>query len=167
MFIESTGIEKEKKPDQNAKRIETGEEPIVDIEVNKATLELWEKRGLKDDILALVNDFETLVPEGEKFLFHPANFEYIGEFVDRAKYSFRKIGGKNLEEKIKEVENETSKAILNFAFNELKFDPKNPELIKQETINGGDEITLKYFKTNHPNLVLIYDSIDWWLGRKE
>lgn len=155
MFIESEGIEKEKK------------EPIVDIEINKATLKHWEKQGLKDDILTLINDFEKLVPEGEKFVFHPANFEYIREFLDRVKHSFREIGGKNVEEKIKEVENETKKAILNFAFNELKFDPQNPELIKQETINGGDEITLKYFKTNHPNFLLIYDGIDWWLGKKE
>lgn len=151
-------------------KIEKGDkEPIVDIEINKATLETWEKHGLNNSIHGLIDgDFERLTPLGERFVLCPDNFKSTGAFIDATEKSFSEFEGKNLEEKMKEVENEVRKVILNFTFKELEFDPKNPEIVKQEKIKQNDkELTIQYFKTNQENLLLATDSIDWWLERKE
>ena len=143
-------------------------DPIVDIEVDKATLETWEKHGLKNAIHGLVNnDFERLVQLGERYVLCSENFACTNEFINEAEAEFLRFKAENLDEKIKEVEDTTKKSILNFAFKELEFDPNNPEIIKQEKIKQNNkELTIQYFKTNQENLILVFDGIDWWLERK-
>lgn len=154
MSIEKPKLEKEEK------------EPIIDIELNEATLEIWEKHKLNEAVHDLIFGFEDLVEPEEKFVLCSAKFEVTGAFVNAAEKSFSKFKGKNLEEKIKEVENEARKAILNFTFKELEFDPKNPEIVKQEKIKQNDkELIVQHFKTNQPKIILGSDSIDWWLER--
>lgn len=150
---------------------EIKKEPIVDIEVNKVTLEYWEKHGLKDEVGDMVFGFEDLVPPGERFSIHTDNFESTGKFIEKAEKSFKKLmapkEANNLEEKIREVEDNARKVLLNFVFEELEFDPKDPEVIREEKTKEGDrELTIRYFKTNQENLILAYDGIDWWIEIK-
>lgn len=142
-------------------------EPIVDIEVNKAILETWEKRGLDNEILDLINKMRTEVSPGYIATLCANEFNCTSKFVECAEKSFREIKGKNLEEKIKEVEDETRKIILNFAFKELEFNPENPILLWEEDVEGEKGTKLKHFATSYPNLGLISNGKDWWLQRKE
>lgn len=142
-------------------------EPIVDIGVNEATLEQWEKKGLKKDVSALIKDFERLIPLGNKFRLCPANFATSNTFINHTRWSLEELEGKNLDEKIKEVEDDVRKAILNFTFEELEVNPENPVLLKEEEKEeNGEKVKIKYFATAYPNLVLVHNGIDWWLERK-
>lgn len=154
---------------ERVEKIKKDKEPIVDIEINKATLESWEKQGLKNDISTLVDgDFERFVAPGGKFNLSPDNFACTDAFIKQTEHSFAKFKAENLDEKVKQVENDTRKAILNFTFKELEVDPNNPEIIKQETIKqNGKELIIKHFKTNQPRIALASDNIDWWLERGE
>lgn len=157
--------EKEPKLEEPGKEIK----PIIDIEVNKATLESWEKQGLNNNISTLVDgDFERFVLPGERFVLSPDNFSCTDDFIKHAEHGFSKFKAENLDEKMEEVKNQTRKAILNFTFKELGVDSNNPEIIKQETIKqDGKELTIKHFKTNQPRIALASDNIDWWLERGE
>lgn len=142
-------------------------EPIVDVEVNKATLEAWEKRGLNNEILDLIDKMRTEVSPGYIITFCANEFKCTSKFVECAEKKLREIKGKNLKEKIEEIENETRKIILNFAFKELEFNPENPILIWEEDAESEEGTKLKHFATSYPNLGLISDGKDWWLERKE
>jgi hypothetical protein len=154
MSIESPKIEKKK--------------PIADIEVSPDALEEWERLGLCGEVGDVVFGFEELVAPGEKFTFRAANFESTSRFMEKTEHTFTEFSAKNKDKKIKEVENSVRRAILNFAFKELEFDIKNPEIIRteeiEEEIDGEKKkLTVKYFKTNQPNMFLVFDGIDWWL----
>jgi hypothetical protein len=93
----------------------------------------------------VVEGFEDLVELGDRFGLHPLNFELTSEYDP---------------EKDKEEENLRTKIILNYTFQELGFNPKNPEIV-EEMIE--EEKRIRWFKTNRPNIQLGYDEIDWWL----
>lgn len=159
MSIESPKFEKKEK------------KQIIDIETQKAVLEEWEKRGLKSEVEDLLFGFEDLVPPGERFPIHTASFESADKFIQDAEHCFKKLGGKNLEAKTKEVENNVRKSILSFTVEELGINPKNPEIAKTkevtEEIDGKEKkLIIKYFKTNQENFFLATDNIDWWLEKE-
>jgi hypothetical protein len=144
-----------------------GKEPIVDIELNEATLETWERQGLRGDIIFSLENFKALTQPNGPLSLHPLNFETAEDFIKSAGNMFVRFKAKNFREKMKEVENEAKKAVLNFAFKELEFDPKNPEIIREQRIKQNDrELIIQYFKINQPNLVLGFDTIDWWIERR-
>jgi hypothetical protein len=139
--------------------------PIVDIEVNSDVMEEWANLGLGSEIVGdLACGFNDLVPSGEKFVFHTANFESTSWFMEKTEHTFAEFSAKNRDKKIKEVNDSVRKVILNFAFQELGFDPKNPQLVKEEKAKENKkEITIRYFATNQPNMFLVFDGRDWWL----
>ena len=152
---------------ENPKIGKEGREPIIDIELNEGTLETWEKYELNEAVDDLIFGFEDLVEPDDRFILHPANFEITDKFVKGAEKSLEKLGGRNFEEKMKEVENEARKAILNFTFKELEIDPKNPVLLKEEEREeNGKKLKIKHYANAYPGLVLATDNIDWWLERK-
>jgi len=164
---------------------EKKEEPIADIELSPDNLEEWEKLGLDGEVGDLVLSFDELVPQGEKFALHTANFESTSRFMEKTESEFDQFEAKNEKQKIKEVEDFVRKAILNFAFKELEIDAKTAKPIKEETIeekvypvksgeagaaeqqfNGARKITYKYFATNQPDTFLVFDGIDWYLQKR-
>lgn len=142
-------------------------EPIVDIEINKEELEIWQKGGLRGDIIFSLENFEELAQPNSILSLHPISFETTKNFIGKTVNMFAGFEAENLEEKMKEVENEAQKAVLNFTFDELGFDPENPEIIEQKKIRQNNkELIIRYFKTNQENVILVSDGIDWWLERK-
>lgn len=143
-------------------------QPIVDIELNKATLDEWERRGLDKEIEKMLSDYKFTSPPGEKLGFLAENFPTATEFVRKAEISFAHFHAKNERAKLKEVESLTEKAILNFAFEKLGFDVRNPIKIKEEKIEANDkEITLRYFATNQPDTLLVFDGEYWYLKEEK
>ncbi len=142
--------------------------PIIDVDVDEAILETWEHKRLHKCISALVNeDFERTVPPDGKFILSPDNFAVTQEFIQESEADFGQFKAKNLNEKLNEVKNELRKVILNFTFKDLEFDVRNPITMREETGKKEDkEIITKYFATNHPGIVIVSDSADWWLERK-
>jgi len=154
-------MEKEPKIENNNEK-----QPIVDIELNQATLDEWERLGLRDKVKEAI----LLAASGGRITLNTARFMPTRNFMIDAKNEFvhHFNNAKNKDKKIEETDNFTKKAILNFAFRELGFDVKNPEIARteeaEEEINGEKkELTLKYFKTNQPDMFLVFDGIDWWL----
>jgi len=143
-------------------------EPIVDIELNKATLDEWERRGLDKEIEKALSDYKFTAPPGEKLGFLAKNFPATAEFIWKAERSFAHFHAKNEKAKLKEVEKLTERAILNFAFEKLGFDVRNPIKIKEEKIEANDkEITLQYFATNQPDTLLVFDGEYWYLKEEK
>ena len=137
-------------------------EPIVDVEVDEKELEKYEE--FKETLEIVIDSLpEELDPPGEtfdKFSLHPASFEEMSNYLEIED-----------EEKQKQEEEKRKKIVLNLSFKELGFDPKNPELVKEEKIeikieDRKEVLTLKYFKTNRPDLVLVFNGFDWWLEKK-
>jgi len=129
-------------------------EPIIDIETSEEELERWKE--LKTILEDTIEGFDDLVERGDKFVFHPANFELTSDYLE-----------KDDEEELDTEEKIRKKVVLNYVFKELEFDLKNPKLIKEETSKTDEEkITIKYFETNQPNIILGFDGIDWWIEKK-
>ncbi|MCK4354869.1 hypothetical protein KAW43_00760 [Candidatus Parcubacteria bacterium] len=135
---------------------EIEKEPIVDIEVDKEELEKW--KALESDLEDLTEGAEDLlIEQDDKFVFHPANFELTSDYSDIED-----------QEELSAEEKLRKKVILNYAFEEFGFDIKNPEIIEEKIIQEGEETkTIKYFRTNQPNLILGFDGVDWWIEKKD
>jgi len=134
-------------------------EPIVDVEVDEAELEKYEefKETLEIVIDSLPEELESPGETYDKFALHPAAFEETSDYLEIED-----------EEKQKQEEEQRKKIVLNLAFKELEFDPKNPELVKEKQVKWEEEeLTLKYFKCNRPDLFLVFNGFDWWLEKKE
>lgn len=172
---------------EKIKKIEQEKPPIVDVEINEATLKRWKDMELGNEILDLIDNFEKIVPPDGKFILSADKFPSTKSFVEAAEISFnrfniskhepgraRKI--KNFDEKLNEVKNDVRKVILNFAFKEMEFNPGNPIIIREEEIHpvkspkggppGETFNRVKYFATNRPGLILVSNGVDWWLERK-
>lgn len=117
---------------------------IIDIEVSPEDLERC--KDLKDEIKFALENFTLTeedikngfepVDEGDPFPIHPATFGVECE-----------------DPKEEEI---ITKVMLNFAFEELGFDPRDPELVREKE-------GVKYFKINSPDVLLCYDGHSCWL----
>jgi hypothetical protein len=139
--------------------IKEEKESIIDID-----LEISEER--EKEILEKYEDLEFLI-EGVGMEFEELTEEEIeNEFVsldEDIPFILDPVSGFGLEVDEPEEEKEIKKVILKQVFENLSFDPKNPEQIGEEKEPSAQrgEVVTKYFKTNNPNLVLSFDGVDW------
>ena len=131
----------------------------VDLEVSPEDLEKY--KGFKDEIESALMGFELTKEEIEQ------GFEPI-DIVSFEPITF--VGEEVPDFEDPEEEVKARKVALKFAFEQLGFDPKSPKLIKEKQEkeqDTGKEYTEQYFETNNPNIVMVYNGVDFWATKKE
>lgn len=131
----------------------------VDLEVSPEDMEKY--KGFKDEIESALMGFELTKEEIEQ------GFEPI-DIVSFEPITF--VGEEVPDFENPEEEAKARKVALKFAFEQLGFNPKNPKLIKEKQEkeqDTGKEYTEQYFETNDPNIVMVYNGVDFWATKKE
>ncbi len=132
----------------------------IDLEVSPEDLEKY--KGFKDEIENALMGFELTEEEIEQ------GFEPI-DMVSFEPITF--VGEEVPDFEDPEEEARAKKVALKFAFEQLGFDPNNPKLIKEKTgkkeEDTGKEYVEQYFETNNPDIVMVYNGIDFWATKKE
>jgi len=131
----------------------------IDLEISPEDLEKY--KGFKDEIEGALMNLELTKEEIEQ------GFESV-DMISFEPITF--IGEEVPDFENPEEEAKAKKIALKFAFEQLGFDPANPKLIKEKISreeDTGREYTEQYFETNNPNIVMVYNGVDFWAMKKE
>lgn len=131
----------------------------INLEVSPEDLEKY--KGFKDEIESHLMGLELTEEEIEQG-FVPVDLVSLEPIIF--------IGEEVPDFDDPEEEAKAKKVAWKFAFELLGFDHKNAKLIKEkpgQEKDTGKEYVEQYFETNNPNLVLIYNGVDFWVTKRE